>query len=175
MPEPAKLRAKMGTEMRPMRRVQRAVAESVISPFERNDTAFARGQHRCLERRLDRFKTGVAEYGLPRFGIWDLGFGNLPGPPFKCDSAQLAGQFCLERMRVHVAHRVRQFRHLTLSGLHHVRIGVSGRSDAERSRQVEIFISVGIPDLRAARAFPHGRPGTIRFDERHVARFKALE
>src|SRR5438034_864918 len=71
MPEPAKLRAKMGTEMRPMRRVQRAVAES--------------------------------------------------------------------------------------------------------TRQVVIFISVGIPDLRAARTFPHGRPGTIRFDERHVARFKALE
>src|SRR5206468_12197601 len=50
--------------MRPMRRVQRAVAESVISAFERNDTAFSRGQHCCLERRFYRFKTGVAKNRL---------------------------------------------------------------------------------------------------------------
>src|SRR5213596_3951460 len=47
--------------MRPMCCVERAVAESVISALKRNDTAFARGQDRGLERRFDRFKTGIAK------------------------------------------------------------------------------------------------------------------
>ena len=141
-----------------MRRVQRAVAESVISALERDDAAFARGQHRCLERRFDRFKTGVAKNGLCRLRISDFGLRISPRPPFKRDSAQFARQFRLECMWVDVAHRVRQFSHLALTGLHNARIRVSGRRDAERSRQVEIFISFGVPDLRAARAFPHNGP-----------------
>ena len=161
--------------MRPMCRVQRAIAESVISALERNDTAVARGQHRCFERRFDRFKPGITKKRFARIGILDFGFGHFPGPPLKGDSAQFARQFRLERVRMDVAHRVWQFSHLPLTGLHHARIRVSGRSDPEGRRKVEIFISVGIPNLRAAGTFPHDGPGTIRFNERHVARFKALE
>src|SRR6266702_3007914 len=148
----------MRTEMGSMRRVQSAVAESVIRAFESNDTAFACGQHRCLECGFDRFKTGVAEYGLSRLGVWNLRFGNLPGPPFKGDSAQFSRQFRLELMRVNVAHRMRQLGHLALTSLHHTWIGVSGSRDAERSRQVEIFISYDVPNMRAACAFPDDGP-----------------
>ena len=63
--ELAKLRAKRPAKMFAMRGVERAVAESVIRAFKRDDAAFAGGEHRRLERGFDGFKTGVAENGFP--------------------------------------------------------------------------------------------------------------
>ena len=71
-PNSPQLRAERPAKMIAMRGVERAVAEAVIRALERDDAGLARGQHRGLERRLDRLKAGVAEDGLARadFGLW---------------------------------------------------------------------------------------------------------
>src|SRR5204863_7569792 len=61
MSELAKLRAKRRAEMFAVRGVERAVAQPVIGARKRDDTAFARGEYRRLERRLDRLEAGIAE------------------------------------------------------------------------------------------------------------------
>ena len=78
-------------------------------------------------------------------------------------------------MRVHVTHRVEKRRHLLPGGIDHPRIGMTPGGDAERARQVEIFFAIGIPDVHAARAFPHDGPRTVRGDESDVARFVTPE
>ena len=47
-----------------VRGVERAVAESVIRAFKRDDAAFAGGEHGGFERGFDGFKTGVGENGF---------------------------------------------------------------------------------------------------------------
>jgi len=64
MRELTKLRTERATKVFAMRRVERPIAKTVISALERDDAAFARGQHGGLERGLDCFKAGVAEDGF---------------------------------------------------------------------------------------------------------------
>ena len=61
MPKLAKLRTERAAEEIAMRGVERAVAESMIRAFERNDPAFAGGKHGGFERGFNGFKAGVAE------------------------------------------------------------------------------------------------------------------
>src|SRR3989449_588523 len=92
------------------------------------------------------------------------------------DVAVTGVQTCALPIWMHVAHRVQQFVHLALPGLYHAWIRMAGRRDAKGRCQIEILFTFGIPDMRVARPVPHHRPGTIRFDERDVARFvKAQE
>ena len=48
MSKPAKLRLKARAEMFAVRRVERAVAKTVVGPLERDDAALAGGQHGCF-------------------------------------------------------------------------------------------------------------------------------
>src|SRR5205809_8144837 len=99
MPEPAQLRAKMGTEMFPVRRVQRAIAKSVIGAFKGNHSAFASRQYRRLEGRFDGLKSGIAENSLrrpPLIRTSGFRFGVSSGPPLERESVQLSRYFCLE-------------------------------------------------------------------------------
>ena len=62
--ELAELRAERPAEMFAVRGVERSVAETVVSAFKGDDSAFSCGQHGRLERGLDRFKAGIAKNGL---------------------------------------------------------------------------------------------------------------
>ena len=79
--------------------------------------------------------------------------------------AQFPREFGLERVRMHIAHRVQQFCHLLLAGFDDARIRVTGRGDAEGGGQIEIFFPFRIPDVHALGAFPNDRPRTVRFGE----------
>ena len=71
---------------------------------------------------------------------------------------------------MHVAHGVKESRHLLLAGAHDSGIRVAGRSDAERGGQIEILATRFIPDVNAFGARPDDWPGGVRLHERDVAR-----
>ena len=160
----AELRAERSPEVLSVRRVQGPVAQSVIRALEGDDALSAGGEHGGLERRLDRLEAGVAENGLARFRI-------MPRPPLKRDPAQFPRQLRLERVRMHIAHRVQERRHLPLAGADDARVRVPRRRDAERGRQVKILAALGVPDVNALRTLPDDGPVARRIEERDVARF----
>ena len=171
MREAAKLLAKRRAEMFAMRGVQRAVTQSMIRAFKRDDAPFAGRQHCRLQRGFHRFKTRIAENGLARqtragLGLWILDL----GPLFKSDAAQFTRQSRLERVRMHIAHRMKQLRHLLLAGMDHARIRMTGRRDAERSGEVEILFSFRVPNMNTTSTLPNDGPRTVGFHERDVAR-----
>ena len=187
MRELTKLRTERAAKVFAMRRVERPIAKTMISALERDNAAFARGQRGGLERGFDCFKAGVAKNCFPashRREEADRSFASWIPPPhvggyrpaLECDPAQFPRQLRFQGVRMHVAHRVQQFVHLALPGLYHAWIRMAGRRDAKGRCQIEILFTFGIPDMRVARPVPHHRPGTVRFDERDVARFvKAQE
>ena len=164
--ELAELRTERAAEMFAVRGVERAVAEAVIRAVKRDDAAFAGGEQGGLERGFDGFKTGIAENGFAGIGFCQL---LQRSKVIRLNSLR---QFGLERVRMHVAHRVQQFRHLFLPGFDDVWIRVAGGGDAERGGQIQILFPVGIPDVNALRAFPDNRPRAVRFDESDISRFE---
>ena len=169
--------------MRPLRDIERAVAEAVICAFKGDHSRLARRQQRGLERRLHRLEPRIAENCLAcgcrrappvDFGLWTLDFG-LPQPSFERDPTQLPRQPSLKHVRVHVAHRMEQSAHLPLPGLDYTRVGVPGRRHAEGGGQVQILLPLRIPNMHARGPFPNDGPRAIRLNERHIARFVGPE
>src|SRR2546429_355079 len=169
MRELTKLRTERATKVFAMRRVERPIAKTMISALERDDAAFARGQHGGLERGFDCFKAGVAKNCFPasrRREEADRSFASWIPPPhvggyrpaLECEPAQLQRQFRFQGVRMHVAHRVQQFFYLALPRLYHGWIRMAGRRDAKGRCQIEILFTFGIPDMRAARPVPDDRP-----------------
>jgi hypothetical protein len=76
---------------------------------------------------------------------------------------------------MHVAHRVKQTRHLFLAGLDDVWIRVACGGDAERGGQIEIFFAVGVPDKNILGAFPDNWPRAVGFNEDDISRLEILE
>ena len=159
----AKLRMERVAEKIAVGGVERAVAEAMIRALEGNHTASAGGQHRGFERGLNGFKTGIAENDLARFFA--------AAPAFKCDPAQVAGEFRLARVRMHVAHGVQKPGHLFLPGRDDARVCVTGGGDAKRGGQIEIFFPVSVPNENVFGAVPNDGPGAVRLHEHNVARF----
>ena len=94
---------------------------------------------------------------------------------FYAARAELTRQFGLELVWMHVAHRVKQLRHLALTGANDAWIRMPRCRHTERRCQVQILLSLGIPNMHALRAFPHDGPRTVRFNERDVARLVAAQ
>ncbi len=70
----------------------------------------------------------------------------------------LRASSALRRVRVHVAHRVQQPGHLSLTGFDDPGVGMAGGGDAKGGRQVQIFFAIGIPNVHGPGAFPDNRP-----------------
>src|SRR6266446_2435870 len=163
--------------MFPVGRVERAVAKPVIGAGKGDDTRFAGGQQGGFERGFDGFKSGIAENGLGggSGNSWFWVFGFEFRPPLEGEAAELAGEPRLERMGMHVAHRVQQGGHLTLPGPDHARIGVARGRDAESGGQVQILFPLRVPDVDAASPLPDDWPRTVRRNASDVPRFVIAE
>ena len=85
--------------------------------------------------------------------------------------AQVAGEFGLARVRMHIAHGVQKPGHLFLTGFDDARVCVTGGRDAKRGGQIEIFFPVSIPNVNVSGAVPNDGPRTVRLNEHNVARF----
>src|SRR3954467_6199212 len=79
-------------------------------------------------------------------------------PPLEGQRAQLTGQLRFERVRMDIAHGVKETGHLLLAGANDARVGVPGGGHSEGSREIQIFASFGIPNMNAPRAFPNNWP-----------------
>ena len=159
MSELPQLRSEWPAKMFAMRRVQHAIAQPVIGPCERDDSPTSRCQNRRFQRRFHRFKTRVAENHLARL---------LLCPAFKCQSAQFPRELRLERVRMHIAHRVQQRAHLPLPRFYDLGVRMPRRCYAERRRQVEVLLARAVPNVHPARPFPYDGPRAVRLHERHV-------
>src|ERR1043166_9346072 len=146
--KPAELLTKRRAEVFAMCGVQCAVAESMISTFERNHPAFVSRAYRRFQCCYHGFEAGVAENCLP----------GLSRPALERNPTQLSGELRLERMRMHIAHCVQQLRHLPLPGAHNSWIRVTCCRDAKCRREIEILFPVRIPNVNSARTFPNNRP-----------------
>jgi hypothetical protein len=60
----------------------------------------------------------------------------------------------LDRRRVHIAHGVREERRLARDRLQHARVGMSHGRDTEGRGQVEVRVTVRVPDAGPGRPFP---------------------
>ena len=109
-----------------MRRVQSAVAETVIGAGESDHAAAAGRQQGGFQRGFDRFESGIVENG-PAF---DVSF----GPTLKGDLAQTLDQLGLERMRMDVAHRVQELA-ASVVGRREPHAGSRGRRWRHRMRR----------------------------------------
>ena len=61
-------------------------------------------------------------------------------PALERDPAQFARKLRFQRVRMHVAHRMEQFRHLPLARFDDLWIGVAGGGDAKGGGQIEILL-----------------------------------
>src|SRR5205823_13910653 len=73
-------------------------------------------------------------------------------------------------MRMHVAHRMEKLLHLSLSGPNDPRVSVPGRGYSKGRGKIQVFFSIGIPNVNTPRAFPHDGPRTIRRDKGYIRR-----
>src|SRR5436190_2247547 len=76
----------------------------------------------------------------------------------KCDLTKTLHELGFERMRMDVAHRVKQAPHLLLSCANNPRVRVPSIRNPERRRQIEIPFPARVPNMHPARTFPHDRP-----------------
>ena len=79
---------------------------------------------------------------------------------------------CFERVRMHVAHRVEQSRHLLLSGFDDVRIRMTGGGNAKCPGQIQILFPIGVPNVNVLGAFPDNRPRAIGFNMNNISRLE---
>ena len=100
---------------------------------------------------------------------------SLFGPALEGELGERAGQFALKRMRMYIAHRVRQFGELRLGGLGDARIRMASGGDREGAGQVEIFFAVRIPHMHALGTLPDNRPRAVLRQVRYVAAFVRAE
>jgi hypothetical protein len=70
---------------------------------------------------------------------------------------------------MHVAHGMQQPSHLFLTGFDDLRVRMAGGGDAKGRRQIQIFFSVDIPNVRLPGAVPDDGPRAIRLPEDDVA------
>src|SRR5688572_28504687 len=102
--------------------VQRAVAEAMVGPFECDNPGFAGGEERSFQRGFDCFEAGVGENC----------FTIASSPALESDAAEFAREFGLARVRMNIAHGVKQFGHLLRGGAEDVAIRMTGSGHSER-------------------------------------------
>ena len=161
MSEFTQLRLKRAAEKIAVRDVERAVAKPVIRAGKCNDAAFAVARIAVLSAASTASNPELQKIVLPDF----------VAPAFEMISAQFLREFGFARVRMHVAHRVKQSRHLFLPGLDDVWVRMTSGGDAERAPSN--------PDIFSHRRPKHERPWRAprrsatnrRVQRTHIARF----
>ena len=96
-------------------------------------------------------------------------------PSLERDSAQFTRQSRFERVRMHVAHGVKESGHLLLTGLDDSQISMTCRRHTKRRSEIQKIFSLHIPNVNTPGPFPNDRPRAIRLDERHVRRLVSAQ
>ena len=102
-------------------------------------------------------------------------FGFRTRPALEGNLAQLLRQLRLERVRMHISHRVEQLRHLLLARANNLGIRMAGCCHAKRGGQIKILFPLGIPDMHALGTVPHDGPCAVRVNIGDVARLEVTE
>ncbi len=174
--EVAQLLRERRTEVRPPRRIQRAVGKPVVRALERNDPGTLGVDHRRLERHFHCFRARIGKDDTGRGCCSGASMKRRPAlrrsaatPTPKCQPHQLPRQLQFQLVRMHVAHRVHELPRLRFERGHDARVVVSHAGDAECRREIDIAIAIDVPHVRARRALPEYRP--VAGHERDVAGF----
>ena len=168
MAELAELFFKRTMKQLAMRGAERAVTEAVISAFKGDHAGFAGGEVGGLQRSLDGLKAGVAKNGFAvarQYFVRQAAVMHMAKlrarPTLEGELGKFARELTLERVRVHIAHRVRQLGELRLSGFGDARVGMAGGGHGKGTGEVEILFAVRIPNVYTLCVLPDNRPGAF--------------
>ena len=135
-----------------------------------------------LQRSLDGLKAGVAKNGFAvarRYFVRQAAVMHMAKfrarPTLEGELGKFARELTLERVRMHIAHRVRQLGELRLPGLGDARVGMAGGGHGKGAGEVEILFAVRIPNVYTLCVLPDNRPRAVIRKVRDVAAFVLLQ
>ena len=135
----------------------------MIGAFKDDYTRLTRRQAGRFQSRFHGLESGITKDDFPA---------STRGPTSKGEFGESPSELRLQRVRMHISHRMQQPCHLTLPRTDDPRICMSRGRDSKCRGEIEVSAPCYVPDVMTAGAFPYNRPTASRIDVGDVARFK---